>query len=75
MTYGYVKGAELTAIRYYESLLPNVEDSKERSKIDQLIQDLSKILADERAKCETPQISNSANLPVTKSSDGSWVSV
>jgi hypothetical protein len=70
MTYGYVKGGERTALTYYQSLLPQVEDSQERVRIDQVIQDLSEIITYERVQFhrdrgDAEQISNRSNLSVS----------
>ena len=40
MAYAYIKGAELPALQYYEILLAHTVDSKERSKIEEILRDI-----------------------------------
>jgi hypothetical protein len=44
MAYAYIKGAELPALHYYESLLMNTPDTDERSKIEGILQDIRNAL-------------------------------
>jgi hypothetical protein len=46
MAYGYIKGAEIAALSYYEALLGQIQDSEERRKIQGLISDLKGALAE-----------------------------
>jgi hypothetical protein len=44
MAYGYIKGAELSALSYYESLFAQTMDLDTREKINGVVQDLKDIL-------------------------------
>jgi hypothetical protein len=50
MAYGYIKGAEITALSYYEALLGQMQDSEERKKIQGMISDLKETLAEKQTQ-------------------------
>ena len=50
MAYGYIKGAEVAALSYYEALLGQIQDSEERKKIQGMISDLKETLTERESQ-------------------------
>jgi len=65
MAYAFIRGAELPALQYYESLLANTLDTNERSKIEGILQAIKENL--EKPK-DQPQRTPFVNVPANPGS-------
>ncbi len=50
MAYGYIKGAEVAALSYYEALVGQIHDPEEQKKIQAIISDLKETLAERQSQ-------------------------
>jgi hypothetical protein len=75
MALGYIKGAEVSALSYYQALSAYAESTEQRKQIDDLIQDLKNVIAADQTKTtEVARLRGPSMEVVNFASSGSFPS-